>query len=86
MISLYAEDEAGNVAYMATILYTIQNLCVHMQVLNYAAEFQSVITEMIPAMDRTEIISNITHYKLDAAMTRIHLEVLKCEICGRWLP
>jgi hypothetical protein len=59
IVEIYAEDEAGNVAYMATALFTFDSrgLCINIEVSQYNAAFK------------------ISQYDLN---------IVRCEVCGRW--
>ena len=65
---LYAEDEAGNISYIATVLFAVDtsNMCVRVKVIRYAAE------------------SSLVEYDADCSLTDIRAEIIRCELCGRW--
>ena len=65
---LYAEDEAGNISYMATVLFAVDtsNMCVRVKVIRYATE------------------SSLIDYDADCSLTDIRAETIRCELCGRW--
>lgn len=65
---LYAEDEAGNISYMATVLFAVDtsNMCVRVKVIRYATE------------------SSLIDYDADCSLTDIRAEIIRCELCGRW--
>ena len=65
---LYAEDEAGNISYMATVLFAVDtsNMCVRVKVIRYATE------------------SSLIDYEADCSLTDIRAETIRCELCGRW--
>lgn len=69
IVDLYAEDEAGNTSYFATVLFTVdaKHLRVEMKWLN---RFE----------DKLEVINFLSIWN----MRRFNMEVVKCEVCGRW--
>lgn len=84
VVALYAEDEAGNTAYMATILYTadIRNLCVSIRVLEYAADVDTAIVDAVLYGD-TSVSGGIRECLLSASLSNVELAVVRCELCGR---
>lgn len=68
VMDIWAEDEAGNQAYMATMLFAVDTnrLCVNVRTVN----------RRVWAID--------SGFTAVAKMTRYSTSVVRCELCGRW--
>lgn len=69
VVDLYAEDEAGNVAYFATVLFTINTK--HLRV------------EMV-WLNRFEDNATVGKFTSAFGMRKFDMAVERCEKCGRW--
>lgn len=85
IMSLYAEDEAGNTAYVATALFTVDvsKLCVTVEALDCTADFDA---SCIGAQTGSSVYADgsMTVCCASATLTNVELAVVRCEKCGRW--
>lgn len=84
VVALYAEDEAGNTAYMATVLYTVdlKNLYVSIHVLEYAADVDTAVVDAV-LHGHIGVAGGIQACVLSASLSNVELAVVRCELCGR---
>lgn len=69
IVDLYAEDEVGNTSYFATVLFTVD--AKHLKVeMKWLNRFE----------DKLEVANFLSVWN----MRRFNMEVMKCEVCGRW--
>lgn len=81
---LYAEDDAGNIGYAATILFIVnaKHIITEIRWLRFSAD---------PAMRELEVVGKVACREADAQVTNIEcvgsvrefkMDVVRCEICG----
>lgn len=66
VVELYAEDEAGNVGYFATVLFAVNamHIITKFKVLGYASEIK---------VEHVHLVDHTKQYRIT---------VTKCELCG----
>lgn len=87
LVELFAEDDAGNVSHMTTVLvtYDIETMCIKFEIVevgagftadDVTAMFRQMTPEFSPATDRVE---------LTASTSRVELQIINkncCKNCG----
>lgn len=84
-VSLYAEDEAGNSAYMATILFAVDlnSLCMRLVLLDVDAHADMPMLRAIAALSDVAAEPGRAEVRADAHMMDISATVIRCARCGR---
>jgi hypothetical protein len=86
IVELYAEDYAGNVAYMATVLFTfdVNGICIGIEVSKYNAEFKLRDIKSMFGMRDVLVGFKSTECDCMPIMSDVNLNIVRCEVCGRW--
>lgn len=87
VIELYAEDEAGNKAYAATMLFAIdlKHLLFEVKWIQFAEQAESkrfVIDGRVKDYSLGAVKCGIGSYEVQSRMTDFKMVLTRCEVCG----
>lgn len=84
VVDLYAEDEAGNIGYAATILFIVnaKHIITDVRWLNIAANSTLTLFSAFGRSDAPKPVESATVYTHQIYMQNFKMEVTRCEKCG----
>ncbi len=84
VVDLYAEDEAGNVGYAATMLFIVdaKHIVTEVRWLNIAADSTLTLFNAFGRADTPKVVESTTEYIHQIHMQNFKMEVTRCEKCG----
>ena len=84
VVDLYAEDEAGNVGYAATMLFVVnaKHIVTKIEWLKIAANSNVALFQAFGKTDATKAIETTKAYTHQVHMQNFKMEVTRCEKCG----
>ncbi len=84
VVDLYAEDEAGNIGYAATMLFIVnaKHIITDVRWLNIAANSTLTLFSAFGRSDAPKPIESTTVYTHQIHMQNFKMEVTRCEKCG----
>ncbi len=85
LVEVYAEDYAGNIAYVTSILCTIDmtQVCVLADISECRTDVEKDnISSILSAECMTAVKED--DYMVDVLSSTCDIDVVRCEICGRW--
>lgn len=84
VVDLYAEDEAGNIGYAATMLFIVnaKHIITDVRWLNIAANSTLTLFSAFGRSDAPKPIESTTVYTHQIYMQNFKMEVTRCEKCG----
>ena len=84
VVDLYAEDEAGNIGYAATMLFIVnaKHIITDVRWLNIAANSTLTLFSAFGRSDAPKPVEATTVYTHQIHMQKFKMEVTRCEKCG----
>ena len=84
VVDLYAEDEAGNAGYAATILFALnaKHIVTNIQSPQIAANSNITLFQAVGKTDTRKAIETTKIYTHRSHMQNFKMEVTRCEKCG----
>lgn len=84
VIDLYAEDEAGNIGYAATMLFIVnaKHIITDVRWLNIAANSTLTLFSAFGRSNAPKPVESTTVYTHQIHMQNFKMEVTRCEKCG----
>ena len=84
VVDLYAEDEAGNVGYAATMLFVVnaKHIVTKIEWLKIAANSNITLFQAFGKTDATKTVETTKAYTHQVHMQNFKMEVTRCEKCG----
>ena len=84
VVDLYAEDEAGNIGYAATMLFIVnaKHIITDVRWLNIAANSTLTLFSAFGRSDAPKTVESTTVYTHQIHMQNFKMEVTRCEKCG----
>ena len=84
VVDLYAEDEAGNIGYAATMLFVVnaKHVITDVRWLNIAANSTLTLFSAFGRSDAPKPVESTTVYTHQIHMQNFKMEVTRCEKCG----
>ena len=84
VVDLYAEDEAGNIGYAATMLFVVnaKHIVTKIEWLKIAANSNITLFQAFGKTDATKTIETTKTYTHRIHMKNFKMEVTRCEKCG----
>ena len=84
VVDLYAEDEAGNVGYAATVLFVVnaKHIVTKIEWLKIAANSNITLFQAFGKTDTRKAVETIKTYTHRIYMQNFKMEVTRCEKCG----
>ncbi len=84
VVDLYAEDEAGNIGYAATMLFVVnaKHIITDVRWLNIAANSTLTLFSAFGRSDAPKPVESTTVYTHQIHMQNFKMEVTRCEKCG----
>lgn len=84
VVQLWAQDAAGNTAYYATVLVSIDLscLCVSIRVIEYGADFEAATVGVEASPDHVSLTVQAESVRLSASVVPVCLTVKQCEVIG----
>lgn len=84
VVDLYAEDEAGNIGYAATMLFIVnaKHIITDVRWLNIAANSTLTLFSAFGRSDAPKPVESTTVYTHQFHMQNFKMEVTRCEKCG----
>ena len=84
VVDLYAEDEAGNIGYAATMLFIVnaKHIITDVRWLNIAANSTLTLFSAFGRSDAPKPVESTTVYTHQIHMRNFKMEVTRCEKCG----
>lgn len=84
VVDLYAEDEAGNVGYAATVLFVVnaKHIVTKIEWLKIAANSNITLFQAFGKTDARKAIETTKAYTHQVHMQNFKMEVTRCEKCG----
>ena len=84
VVDLYAEDEAGNIGYAATMLFIVnaKHIITDVRWLNIAANSTLTLFSAFGRSDAPKPVESTTVYTHQIHMQNFKMEVTRCEKCG----
>lgn len=84
VVDLYAEDEAGNVGYAATVLFVVnaKHIVTKIEWLKIAANSNVTLFQAFGKTDARKAIETTKAYTHQVHMQNFKMEVTRCEKCG----
>lgn len=84
VVDLYAEDDAGNVGYTATILFVVdaKHIITKIEWLKIAANSDITLFHVFGKTDATKVVDASKAYIHQIHMQKFKMEVTRCEKCG----
>ena len=84
VVDLYAEDEAGNIGYAATMLFIVnaKHIITDVRWLNIAANSTLTLFSAFGSSDAPKPVESTTVYTHQIHMQNFKMEVTRCEKCG----
>ncbi len=84
VVDLYAEDEAGNIGYAATMLFIVdaKHIITEVRWLNIAADSTLTLFNAFGRADTSKVVESTTVYTHQIHMQNFKMEVTRCEKCG----
>lgn len=84
VVDLYAEDEAGNIGYAATMLFIVnaKHIITDIRWLNIAANSTLTLFSAFGRSDDPKPVESTTVYTHQIHMQNFKMEVTRCEKCG----
>lgn len=84
VVDLYAEDEAGNIGYAATMLFIVnaKHIITEVRWLNIAANSTLTLFSAFGRSDAPKPVESTTVYTHQIHMQNFKMEVTRCEKCG----
>lgn len=84
VVDLYAEDEAGNIGYAATMLFIVdaKHIITEVRWLNIAADSTLTLFNAFGRADTPKVVESTTAYTHQIHMQNFKMEVTRCEKCG----
>lgn len=84
VVDLYAEDEAGNIGYAATILFIVnaKHIVTKIEWLKIAANSNITLFQAFGKTDATKAIETTKVYTHQVYMQNFKMKVTRCEKCG----
>lgn len=84
VVDLYAEDEAGNIGYAATMLFIVnaKHIITDVRWLNIAANSTLTLFSAFGRSDAPKPVESTTVYTHQIHMQNFKIEVTRCEKCG----
>lgn len=84
VVDLYAEDEAGNIGYAATMLFVVnaKHIITDVRWLNIAANSTLILFSAFSSSDTPKPVESTTVYTHQIHMQNFKMEVTRCEKCG----
>ena len=79
IVALYALDDAGNQAYVATILYVVDNIQYEIRMLDYASEAQTTGFTIEAQMADFTIEAQTTGFAIEAQLQKYSIEQERLE-------
>lgn len=85
-IEIYAEDHAGNVSYVTSALCTIDmsRVCIITDVAECSIDADDKTKMSVMVSEYTADIDTGNEYVIDVLASMCSIDVIRCEICGRW--
>lgn len=86
LVEIYAEDYAGNIAYLTSVLCTIDmtRVCVLADVSDCRADAEKDNVSSIMLAECMAAVKEDDKYMVDVLSSTCDIDVVRCEICGRW--
>ena len=84
VVDLYAEDEAGNVGYAATVLFVVnaKHIVTKIEWLKIAANSNITLFQAFGKTDTRKTVETTKTYTHRIHMQKFKMEVTRCEKCG----
>lgn len=84
VVDLYAEDEAGNIGYAATMLFIVnaKHIITDVRWLNIAANSTLTLFSAFGRSNAPKPVESTTVYTHQIHMQNFKMEVTRCEKCG----
>ena len=84
VVDLYAEDDAGNIGYTATILFVVdaKHIVTKIEWLKIAANSDITLFQAFGKTDATKVVETSKAYTHQIHMQNFKMEVTRCEKCG----
>lgn len=84
VVDLYAEDEAGNIGYAATMLFIVnaKHIVTKIEWLKIAANSDITLFHVFGKTDATKVVDASKAYIHQIHMQKFKMEVTRCEKCG----
>lgn len=84
VVDLYAEDEAGNIGYAATMLFIVnaKHIITDVRWLNIAANSTLTLFSAFGRSDAPKPVESTTVYIHQIHMQNFKMEVTRCKKCG----
>ncbi len=84
VVDLYAEDEAGNVGYAATVLFVVnaKHIVTKIEWLKIAANSNITLFQAFDKTDARKAVETTKTYTHRIHMQNFKIEVTRCEKCG----
>lgn len=85
-VEVYAEDHAGNVSYIASMLCAIDmtQVCLITDVAECDADVDDSRSMSVTVSDCVAEVNTDNEHMIDVMTSACSIDVIRCDICSRW--